>query len=287
MSELVYLNGSLVPRTRAAISPLDYGFLYGMALFETMRAYGDKVFRMHEHLRRLAHSAEELGIRVNMDELHKAVAATIQANSLGDARVRLTVSAGEGEMTPDPATCKKPTVLVMATNYKPYAAEVYTRGFKAVLSSFRRNSRSLLSRVKSANYLESLLARQEARKAGADEAVCLNERGLVAEASMCNIFLVSGGVLRTPGLDRGILPGITRAAVLELASGMGIPTTEGDIKLEELIVAEEAFLTSSLIEVMPLTTVDNKTIGTGRPGVISRKLMAAYTKLVASELDFQ
>jgi len=284
MSELVYLNGSLVPRAPAMLSPLDYGFLYGLALFETMRAYDGRIFRLEEHLNRLAQAAEELAIMVDIAELRNAVMATIKANKLGDARVRLTVSAGEGEMTPDPDTCLKPTVLVMARSYHPYSEDVYVRGFRAIVSSYRRNSRSLLSRIKSANYAESLLARQEARKAGADEAICPNERGLVAEASMCNIYLVSGGVLKTPGPDSGILPGITRGVVLELAAGMGIPVAEGDIQPEELFGAREAFLTSSLIEVMPLTVIESKAVGSGQPGVLTRKLMAAYKKLVAREL---
>jgi branched-chain amino acid aminotransferase len=284
VSELVYLNGSLVPFNQAVISPLDYGYLYGMALFETMRSYKGRVFRLDQHLQRLALSAEELGIKVDIKELHDAVKSTIQANKLDDARVRLTVSAGEGEMTPDTSTCIKPTVLVIARQYHPYPDGVYERGFRGILSSFRRNSQSLLSRIKSANYLESLFARQEARKAGADEVVCLNERGLVAEASMSNIFLVCGGVLKAPGLDSGILPGITRGTVLELAAQQGIPTSEGDIMLAELFNAEEAFLTGSLIEVMPLTVIDNKTIGTGKPGDITGKLMTAYRKLVATEL---
>ncbi|GAI46513.1 unnamed protein product, partial [marine sediment metagenome] len=135
---------------------------------------------------------------------------TLQANKLSDARLRITVSIGEGGMTPDPSACKKPTVLVMAEHYKPYPLKFYRKGFSAVVSSIRRNSQSPLSQLKSTNYLESMLARQEARAAGVDEALCLNEKGFLAEASMSNIFLVAEGTLKTPGLDSGILPGITR-----------------------------------------------------------------------------
>ena len=281
MSEMVYLNGSLIPRNEASVSVLDYGFLYGFGLFETMRAYGGRVFQLNKHLSRLARSAEMLGIAVT--ELEGAVMDTLRVNNLGDARIRITISIGEGGMVPDPGTCEKPTVLILASPYTPYSREVYEKGFRAVISTIRRNSQSPLSKLKSANYLESMLARQEARKAGADEAICLNEKGLLAEASMSNIFLVSDGILKTPGVESGILPGITRETVIELASDMSIDTLEQDIRPNELLRAEEAFLTNSLIEIMPLTTVDDKPVGSGKPGEITRKLMAAYKELVETE----
>ncbi len=280
MSEIVYLNGSLIPRSQASISALDYGFLYGFGLFETMRAYGGQVFRLDSHLNRLAHSAEILGLPIGALDLRSAVIDTIQANKLGDARIRITVSIGEGGMVPDPSTCNKPTVLIIAGHYQPYSEEVYGKGFRAVVSSIRRNSQSPLSRLKSANYLESILARQEARAAGVDEALCLNEKGLLAEASMSNIFLVTDGILRTPGQESGILPGITRETILELAGQLGINILEHDIRLDELFYAQEAFLTNSLIEVMPLTEIDGKPIGSGRPGSLTKRLMVAYRELV-------
>jgi len=280
MSEIVYLNGSLIPRSQASISALDYGFLYGFGLFETMRAYGGQVFRLDSHLNRLAHSAKLLGLPIGTLDLKSAVIDTIRANKLSDARIRITVSIGEGGMVPDPGTCNKPTVLILAGHYQPYPEEVYEKGFSAVVSSIRRNSQSLLSRLKSANYLESILARQEARAAGVDEAICLNEKGFVAEASMSNIFLVTDGMLRTPGQGSGILPGITREAVLELALESGIDTVEHDIRLDELFHAQEAFLTNSLIEVMPLTELDGEPIGSGGPGSITKRLMVAYQKMV-------
>jgi len=283
MSEIVYLNGSLIPRSQARISALDYGFLYGFGLFETMRAYGGQVFRLDSHLSRLARSAEILGLPIGALDLKGAVMDTIQANKLSKARIRITISIGEGGMAPDPSTCKKPTVLILAGHYQPYPEQVYQKGFRAVVSSIRRNSQSPLSRLKSANYLESILARQEARGAGVDEALCLNEKGLLAEASMSNVFLVTDGILRTPGQESGILPGITREVVLELASQLSIDTLEGDIRLDELFHAQEAFLTNSLIEVMPLTEIDGKPIGSGRPGLITRRLMTAYQRLVHTE----
>ena len=280
MDEIVYLNGSLMPRRQARISVMDYGFLYGFGLFETMRAYGGHVFRLNSHLSRLARSAEILGLPIGALDLKSAVIDTIQANRLSEARIRLTISIGKGGMTPDLKTCKKPTVLVLAEDYQPYPEQVYQKGFRAVVSSIRRNSGSPLSRLKSANYLESILARQEARGAGVDEALCLNEKGLLAEASMSNVFLVTYGTLKTPGQESGILPGITREVVLELASQLAINTLEQDIRLGELFHVQEAFLTNSLIEVMPLTEVDGKPIGYGKPGPVTERLIATYKKTV-------
>ena len=285
MGEIVYLNGRLIQRSRAKISALDYGFLYGFGLFETMRAYKGKVFRLDKHLSRLATSANVLDLSIDEMELKDAVMDTIKANKLGNARVRITVSLGEGAINADPRTCRKSTVLVMAEKYIPFTQQVYRDGFRAIISSFRRNSQSLLSGLKSTSYLMSVMAKQEARLAEADEAICLNEKGLLSEASMSNIFVVAGGILRTPGLDSGILPGITRQVVLELASQMGINCFESDIELGDLYKAEEAFLTSSLLEIMPLTRVGDKRIGDGRVGNITEKLITAYKQLVSGELN--
>jgi len=259
---------------------MDYGFLYGFGLFETMRAYGGCVFRLDSHLSRLARSAEILGLPIEALDLKGAVRDTIHANKLSDARVRITISIGEGGMVPDPSACTQPTVLILAGHYKPYPEQVYEKGVGAVVSSIRRNSQSPLSRLKSANYLENMLAKQEARAAGVDEAICLNEKGLLAEASMSNIFLVNDGILRTPGEESGILPGITREVVLELASQLGINTFEQDIRLDELFQTQEAFLTNSLMEIMPLTEIDGKPVGSGKPESVTRRLMANYKKLV-------
>jgi len=212
--------------------------------------------------------------------LEKGVMDTIRANKLSDARIRITISIGEGGIVPDPGTCSKPTVLIAAGHYHPHPEEVYRQGFRAIISSIRRNSQSTLSRLKSINYLDSMLARQEARKAGVNEAICLNEKGFLTEGSMSNIFLVADGTLKTPGLESGILPGITREIVLVLASQSGIKTVEQDIKLDELYQAEEAFFTNSLMEVMPLVEADGKTIGSGKPGHVTKRLMGEYRRLV-------
>jgi branched-chain amino acid aminotransferase len=216
MEELVYLNGAFIPRHEARIAAMDYGFLYGYGLFETMRAYNGKVFRLESHLGRLTTSARLLKIPVETGALKKAVIETVRLNGLKEARVRLTVSIGEGNMVPNPQSCLEPTVLVAAARYTPYPQEVYDRGFRAIISSLYRNSRSPVSGMKTTNYLESLLSREEAKEAQADEAILLNEKGEVAEASTSNVFLVSPNILRTPPIGRNFA-GSNRGIVLEVA----------------------------------------------------------------------
>jgi len=209
---------------------------------------------------------------------------TVKANGLSEARIRLTVSIGEGGTVPDLTTCGQPTVLVVAGEYRPLPDEVYEKGYRAIISSIRRNSQSPVPAMKSLNFLENMLARQEARTAGVDEALCLNEKGMLAEASTSNVFLVGDGTLKTPSVANGILAGVTREAVLETAGKLQIPVSKDDITLDELIQADEAFLTNSVIEVMPLIEVGGKPIATGAPGQVTRKLMAAYNELLRVEL---
>ena len=282
MTEIIYFNGHLVPRAEAKLSPFDHGFLYGYGLFETMRAYEGHIFRLDRHLTRLRCSAESLGLRPKLDafDLENACVETLQANKLKNARVRLTITAGEGDMTPDLNTCSNLTVLVAAKNFVPLPPEKYEQGFKAALSFLRRDSQSPLSRLKCTCYVSNILARMEAKAAGCDEAIMLNELGYIAEGSTANIFLVSEGEIITPSLESGILPGITREAVLEIARDLNIKTVERQVELRELSRAEEAFVTNSIIEVMPLTWLNGEPIGTGKPGKLTRNLMAAYKELV-------
>jgi branched-chain amino acid aminotransferase len=292
MDEIIYLNGQLVPRTEAKLSPFDHGFLYGYGLFETMRAYNGHIFRLDSHLTRLRCSAESIGLThsiLTTDEgkqsLKAACVATLAANRLKDARIRLTVSAGEGDMTPDPSTCPNPTVLITARNLAPLPPEKYETGFKAVVSFLRRNSQSPLSRLKSTCYMENVLARTAARAAGYDEAIFLNEQGYLAEGSTTNVFLVSHGELITPCFESGVLPGITRDAVLEIARTTNIKATERWVELNELIEAQEAFLTNSVLELMPLVSLEGRPIGTGKPGKLTGDLLFAYRKLVEETLQ--
>ena len=287
MARIVYLNGRFLPSYKAKLSPLDHGFLYGYGLFETMRAYEGHIFRLNQHLDRLGYSAQSIGLthstltsEEGKQSLKNACVATLEANKLKNARLRLTVSAGEGDMTPNSSTCFSPTILITAQNLVPLPPQKYETGFKAALSSLRRNSQSPLARLKSTCYTENILARMAAKDIGCDEAILLNEQGYLAEGSATNIFLVSTEELITPSLESGVLPGITREIVLEMAHAINIKTLERQVKLEELIEAEEAFVTNSILELMPLTLFEGKPISTGKSGRLTKELLVAYKTLV-------
>jgi branched-chain amino acid aminotransferase len=290
VEEIVYLNGALIPRSQARVSVFDHGFLYGYGLFETMGAYHGTIFLLDRHLKRLLDSAAVIGLRTRLvsSDLAKACTDTLKANALQEARLRLTVSRGEAASFPGSGSDVTPTVLVTATGYSPMPAQTYDKGFKAGVSSFRRYSQSPLSNLKSTNYLPSVLAKMEAEAAGLDESLLLNERAFITEGSISNVFFVANSGLITPPVESGILPGVTRQAVMELAGALDINVSEVDIRLEDLGHFDEAFLTNSIIELMPLVEVrDNAgkvvTIGSGRPGEITRKLMAAYREMVEKE----
>lgn len=283
MEEIVYLNGKLIPRSQAKVSVLDYGFLFGFGLYETIRAYNGKPFRLDNHIARMRYSAQRLGIPIKPPEIRQAVKDTVKANGFADTRIRITVSIGEGSITPNLASCMEPTIAVLVTEYHPPAPEKYRNGFKVIISSIRRNSGSPVTYMKSANTMEAMLARQEARNKDKDEALFLNEKGFLAEASGSNLFLVKDGVLVTPRFETGILPGVTRVAVIEAAHQSGIKVKEKSVKLEELLQADEAFITNSLIEIVPVTEVSGKKIGKGKPGPVTKKLAKAYKELVAQE----
>jgi len=289
MEEIVYLNGSLVPRSQARISVFDHGFLYGYGLFETMRAYGGTIFRLENHLKRLLSSAKIIGLDselVDID-LGKACVDTLKANGLKDARLRLTVSRGEVDSFPGSGVSTMPTVLVTARSYTPLSQEIYARGFRVGISSFRRYSQSPLSGLKSTNYMLSVMAKMESETAGLDETLLLNESGLITEGSISNVFFAASGSLVTPPLESGILPGITREVVLELACVLGMSVTESEVRPEDLGQFDEAFLTNSVMEIMPLVEVRDVekviAIGSGKPGGVTKHLMAAYRELVESE----
>jgi len=286
MEDIVYFNGTLVPRQEAMVSPFDRGFLYGYGLFETMRSYKERVFRLDRHLTRLRLSAQRLALASELEayDLEQAIYKTLEANKLADARIRLTVSAGPGERGLAPPVGGQITVLVFADELV-LSPQAYEQGIAAAMVGPRRNSLSPLSRIKATNYLDNLVACSEAVALGAEEAILLNEGGGIAEGSMSNIFLVAEGMLLTPSEESGILPGITREAVLELARALGIEAVEGEIPLADLLRADEAFLTSSVREVLPITSIDNELVGQGGPGPVTRRLMAAYSQLVETTLE--
>ncbi len=290
MEEVVYLNGSLVPRSRARVSVFDHGFLYGYGLFETMRAYHGKIFLLERHLERLLDSAALIGLETGLSgiNLGQACVDALRANSLQDARLRLAVSRGEAASLPGPGSNAAPTVLVTATGYSAMSAQRYREGFKAGVPSLRRYSQSPLSKLKSANYLTSVLAKTEAEKAGLDESLLLNEHGFITEGSVSNVFFATRSALVTPPVGSGLLPGITRGVVMELAAAGQIKVIESEVRLEDLRYFDEAFLTNSVMEIMPLIEVRGGAgemipVGPGRPGKITGKLMAAYRAMVEKE----
>jgi branched-chain amino acid aminotransferase group I len=282
MKEHIYLNGGIVSSAEARVSVFDHGYLYGYGVFETMRAYSGHIFRIDQHLERLHRGLSFLGIPEPKIALDLACHATLQANHLDNARLRMEVTAGAGEPSPDPLTCRHPTVVAFARPLD-LAPESYESGFHVVLSSFTRNSTSLLTQVKSVCYSESILARQEAKKAGADEAILCNERGFLADGATTNIFLVKDGSITTPPTKSGALPGITRAVVLELANACGIQTSEVALTMDDLINADEAFLTNTVIELMPIRFFQGKVVGKESRGMVTRRLMTAYRNLVRKE----
>ena len=284
---LVHLDGRIVPAREGRVSVYDQGLLYGYGLFETMRAYEGRVFRMSEHLERLAKSAQDLGLPVDgrVDDLARAVDETIAANGLADARIRLTVTGGESISGPALPAPGEPTVLVTASAVPPPEdrSRDFERGWRAVVASRTRHSRSVTAAHKTTSYLQNLVARAEASDVGADEALILNERGCLTEGAMTNVFVVKGGVLLTPATAFGLLPGITRNAVVDLAEAR-TAVAHGLVPLGLAEQADEIFVTNSVIEIMPVTELAGRMIGDGSPGEVTRALAQDYRRLVAEEL---
>ncbi|HSW57901.1 MAG TPA: aminotransferase class IV [Dehalococcoidales bacterium] len=284
MKEIAYLNGAFLPLNEAKIPVTDYGFLFGYGLYETCRVYQGRLFRLDDHLARLEKSARALNIPCQISRLKEAALETVRLNPFENARLRLTLTPGPGSPAADIRSCSSPTTLVTVVEYKPFPAETYKKGFRVIVFNLRRNSQSLLAGMKSISFIESMLARQEARIREVDDALLLNDRGSLAEASSSNVFLVSGGVLITPAEGSGLLPGITRQVVIELAQAAGLKCREKDIQPPEMQKAEEVFITNSMIEIMPVTVIEGRAVGSGVPGPVTRQLMEAYRDLVKAGL---
>lgn len=285
MQPIVYLNSRLVPSDEAKISVFDGGFLYGNGLFETMRAYEKRnVFRLRQHLERLFRSAKLINLNIgrSAELLEQAILDTLAANHLETGYVRLTISQGVIVAGSNLSTCETPTLLIVAKPLTPYPETLYKNGASAILSAIKRNANSPIPRIKSLNYLENILARAAAREAGKLESILLDTDGYVVEGSMSNLFFVKDDMLYTPSTDCPILPGITRAVTLEIAAENGISILEGRWKLEELWEADEAFLTNSLMELMPLVKVDSVRISE-EPGRMTQLLAKLYKHQVESE----
>ncbi len=275
----VWINGQLYDRENAKIGVYDHGLLYGDGVFEGMRIYGGKVFRLQEHLERLWHSAKAiwLEIPISLGEMAEAVNQTIRINGLEDGYVRLLVTRGAGTLGLDPNRTSDPQVIVIVDHIELYPKEYYRKGLEIVTVSTIRNHPAALSpRIKSLNYLNNILAKIEGQQAGCVEALMLNHKGEIAECTGDNIFLVADGELRTPPIDAGILEGITRAVVMELAEEAGIRVRELPLTKHDVYIADECFLTGSAAEVVPVVKVDSRQIGNGRPGPITQQLLQRF-----------
>lgn len=285
MSLKIYISGKHYDKENAKISVYDHGLLYGDGVFEGMRSYGGKVFRMEEHLDRLWSSAKAIWLEIPMtkDALAQAVNDTLKINNISDGYIRLVITRGAGTLGLDPNRTANPQVIIIADSIALYPAEMYEKGLTIITSSVQRNHPAALSpRIKSLNYLNNILAKIEGLQAGCVEALMLNHKGEVAECTGDNIFLVRNRVLQTPPLDAGILEGVTRNAVIELARAGGIEVREMALTKHDVYIADECFLTGSAAEVIPVVKVDSRVIGAGIPGPITRDLKERFHKLARS-----
>ncbi len=277
----VYINGQFFDKADAKVSVYDHGLLYGDGVFEGIRIYNGKVFRHAEHIARLYESAKHIALEIPLApaEMAKAVEDTVKANNKIDGYIRLVVTRGPGTLGLDPRTCK-PNVIVIVDDISLYPKELYENGMKIVTASLIRNHPNALNpRIKSLNYLNNILAKIEAIRAGCLEALMLNHKGEVAECTGDNVFIVKGGVLKTPPTDAGILEGITRNVVLELATGARIPTVETTMTRHDIYAADECFLTGSAAEVIAVTECDGRVIGSGKQGPVTKQLRDAFIRL--------
>ena len=276
----IFLNDRIVPEDEAMVSVFDHGFLYGDGIYETMRAYDGIVFMLERHIGRLNRSASLIQLTVpSPDVIRDAVYETMRANGLKSAYVRVTVSRGKGPIGLDPALCPKPGFVVIAEDFKDYPEKYYDEGVKFIIAKTRRNLKEALNpQIKSLNFLNNILARIEARERGAYEALMLNADGMLCEGTVCNIFFVTDNILCTPSVDTGLLDGITRELVIDLAKGMGMRVREGAFRPEDLFGASEVFLTNTTSEVMPVSQVEDVTYAAGE---VAKRLRQLYKERVA------
>ncbi|MCD6505856.1 branched-chain-amino-acid transaminase [Candidatus Poribacteria bacterium] len=278
---LVYLNGEFVPKEEAKISVFDHGLLYGDGVFEGIRSYSGRVFKLDEHLKRLYDSAKAIMLRIplEMEEMREVVLETLRRNNLSDAYIRLVVTRGEGDLGLDPDKCPKPTVFCIADKIVLYPERYYKEGLRIVTVPTRRNYVEAINpRIKSLNYLNNILAKIEGKLANAPEAIMLNSEGYVVECTGDNVFIVKRGVLKTPPVYIGALEGVTRNCVMDLAREMGIEVREELFTRYELYTSDECFLTGTAAEVIPVVEVDKRPIGDGKPGPVTLKLIDAFRR---------
>jgi len=285
MGTTVYVDGRFVPKEEAKISVFDHGFLYGDGVFEGIRAYSGRVFKLTEHLDRLYESAKSilLEIPLGWKAMEEAVLETCRQNQITDGYIRLVVSRGEGDLGLDPRKCQKPSVVIIADKIALYPPELYRTGMKLLTVATRRNGVEMLNpRIKSLNYLNNILAKIEANVAGFNEVLMLNQDGYVVEGTGDNVFIVKHGRIITPPAYSGILAGITRNTMMQLAEAMGIAVEEGLFTRHDVYTADECFLTGTAAEAVPVVEVDGRRIGSGQPGEITTKLVAAFREYAST-----
>jgi len=282
---LMYVAGETVPMAEARVSALDAGLLLGAGLFETLRTYGGRPFRLGAHLTRLRDSGQVLRIFVTEtdDQVAEVIDRLVEANGVPDARLRITATRGALDASLEDDEAPPATLLVTAGPMTPYPAEFYTSGVTVVVSDICVNESDLTTYHKVTAYMANLLALRDAHRGRAAEAIRFNTKNRLAEGAISNVFLVRDGRLLTPPVEEGLLPGITRAAVLELAAEVYVPAEQRALAVHDLLDADEVFLTNSIMEIMPVARVEAREIGRGKPGPVTAKLADAYRALVARE----
>jgi branched-chain amino acid aminotransferase len=286
MEPKVYIDGILYPKSEAKISVYDHGLLYGDGVFEGIRVYSGRIFRLREHMDRLYESAAviRLQIPLSREELEQALVDTVKANGMKDAYIRLVVTRGKGDLGLDPKKCSGSSIIIIVDEIQLYDEKLYRQGIAIITASTRRISPDMISqRVKSLNYLNSISAKMEAELAGVPESLMLSADGYVCECSADNIFIVKRGELLTPSPEFPILLGITRAVVMELAEKKGVPVRELPLTLHDVYVADECFLTGTGAELIPVNSIDGRKIGSGKPGPVTGMLLEEFRSLRNSE----
>jgi branched-chain amino acid aminotransferase len=280
---VVYVDGAYYPKSQAKISVFDHGLLYGDGVFEGIREYNGVVFKLKEHIDRLYHSAHVLTLKIpfTKEEMTRAVVETLRRNKLKDSYIRLVVTRGVGDLGLDPRKCSKPSVIIITDKIVLHAEGAKENGVTTMFSWVRRNAVDATTQeIKSLNYLNSVLAKIEANANGVDEAICLEGNGYVAEGVGENVFIVKNGELLTPPTSTGALAGITAEVTEKLAAKLGIKLTVTNLTPFMVFTADEAFFTGTAMEMVPIREVNKRTIGTGKPGPITKKLMAEFQKAI-------
>ena len=280
---VVYIDGAYYPKTQAKISVFDHGLLYGDGVFEGIREYNDIVFKLKEHIDRLYRSAHVITLKIPLtkEEMTQAVVETLRKNKLKNSYIRLVVTRGIGDLGLDPRKCPKPSVIIITDTISLHASGAKENGITTMFSWVRRNPVDATSHeIKSLNYLNSVLAKIEANASGVDEAICLESNGYVAEGVGENVFIVKNGELLTPPTSTGALAGITAEVVEKLAAKLGLKLTVTNLTPFMLFTAEEAFFTGTAMEMVPIREVNKRQIGTGKPGPVTKKLMAEFQKVI-------